>query len=125
MEVSPHHGKANCKGAGLQAQGMAELCFDSFNESAPSDLQCACTEDGRPHLCVHGVPTMYNYLLSKLEEMGQEDQARAREAAARLRLTVSGSAACPVPIMKRWEQISGKTRAHNPHQHVMSAFRAA
>jgi hypothetical protein len=25
-----------------------------------------------------------------------------------LRLTVSGSAACPTPIMQRWEQLSGK-----------------
>ena len=30
-----------------------------------------------------------------------------RKAAARLRLTVSGSAACPLPILERWEQLSG------------------
>ena len=30
-----------------------------------------------------------------------------RKAAAQLRLTVSGSAACPLPIMDRWEQLSG------------------
>ena len=50
---------------------------------------------------------MYNYLLSKLREMDGEDQEKAKKAAARLRLTVSGSAACPVPIMEEWEKISG------------------
>lgn len=55
-----------------------------------------------------GVPTMYNYLLSKFKEMSQEDKEKARKAASRLRLTVSGSAACPVPVMKQWEEISGE-----------------
>ena len=56
-----------------------------------------------------GVPTMYNYLLSAYDEMSTEEQRRAARAASRLRLTVSGSAACPVPIMDRWEQLSGAT----------------
>ena len=51
---------------------------------------------------------MYNYLLSKLKEMDSEDTDKAKKAAARLRLTVSGSAACPVPIMNQWEEISGR-----------------
>ena len=56
-----------------------------------------------------GVPTMYNYLLSAYDEMSAREQRRAARAASRLRLTVSGSAACPVPIMDRWEQLSGAT----------------
>ena len=51
---------------------------------------------------------MYNYLLSKLRDMSSEDKETAKKAAARLRLTVSGSAACPVPIMNQWEEISGR-----------------
>ncbi len=54
-----------------------------------------------------GVPTMYNHLLSHYEEMSSEDQAAAKRAAQRLRLTVSGSAACPLPIMQRWHALSG------------------
>jgi len=53
------------------------------------------------------VPTMYSYLLSAYDKMGAEEQAAARRAAARLRLTVSGSAACPLPVMQRWEELSG------------------
>ena len=54
-----------------------------------------------------GVPTMYNYLLSAYDAMSEEEKVSARDAASRLRLTVSGSAACPIPIMERWEALSG------------------
>ena len=54
-----------------------------------------------------GVPTMYSYLLSAYDAMAPEQQAAARAAAGRLRLTVSGSAACPLPVMQRWEELSG------------------
>ncbi len=33
-----------------------------------------------------------------------------RTAAKRLRLTVSGSAACPLPVMSKWEKLSGNCR---------------
>jgi len=54
-----------------------------------------------------GVPTMYSYLLSHYDNMAPEQQEAARKAAASLRLTVSGSSACPVPIMERWKELSG------------------
>ncbi|WIA33246.1 hypothetical protein OEZ86_006388 [Tetradesmus obliquus] len=55
------------------------------------------------------VPTMYSYLLSHYEShMSPEEQHAARAAAARLRLTVSGSAAAPVPLLQRWQALSGQ-----------------
>lgn len=55
------------------------------------------------------VPTMYNYLLSHYEQhMSAQEQAAAQQAAAGLRLTVSGSAAAPVPLLRRWQQLSGR-----------------
>ena len=54
-----------------------------------------------------GVPTMYSYLLNAYDAMAPEQRAAARAAAGRLRLTVSGSAACPLPVMRRWEELSG------------------
>ncbi|KAG2497238.1 hypothetical protein HYH03_004826 [Edaphochlamys debaryana] len=59
-----------------------------------------------------GVPTMYSYLLAQydaagLGPSGPERQAAMRAAAAGLRLTVSGSSACPVPIMNSWKELSG------------------
>lgn len=55
-----------------------------------------------------GVPTMYSYLLAHYASMAPHQQAAARKAAARLRLTVSGSAACPLPVMHRWHELSGQ-----------------
>ena len=54
-----------------------------------------------------GVPTMYSHLLSCYDEMSPEEQDAAKKATQRLRLTVSGSAACPLPIMQRWHALSG------------------
>eukprot|EP00983_Pelagomonas_calceolata_P015161 482654-Pelagomonas_calceolata.AAC.3 len=55
-----------------------------------------------------GVPTMYAKLLSAYDTMPPAQQEAAAKAAASLRLTVSGSSACPVPIMQRWKQLTGK-----------------
>ncbi|DBA77783.1 hypothetical protein WJX77_012246 [Trebouxia sp. C0004] len=55
-----------------------------------------------------GVPTMYSYLLAKYDQASEQDQQQARAAAKRLRLTVSGSAACPLPVMSKWEKLSGE-----------------
>eukprot|EP00884_Botryococcus_braunii_P022081 jgi/Botrbrau1/8557/Bobra.0359s0021.1 len=56
-----------------------------------------------------GVPTMYAILISVYQDMTPEEQREARRAAAALRLTISGSAACPLPIMSAWRHISGQT----------------
>ena len=50
---------------------------------------------------------MYSYLLGHYDSMPPSDQAIARRAMAALRLTVSGSSACPVPIMERWKELTG------------------
>ena len=56
-----------------------------------------------------GVPTMYSYLLQHYHDhMTAEQQQAARAAAQGLRLTVSGSAACPVVIMDKWRELSGQ-----------------
>ncbi|KAL0035031.1 hypothetical protein WJX79_007385 [Trebouxia sp. C0005] len=49
-----------------------------------------------------------NYLLAKYDQASEQDQQQARAAAKRLRLTVSGSAACPLPVMSKWEKLSGE-----------------
>jgi len=54
-----------------------------------------------------GVPTMYSFLLGAYDKMDAQEQLAAVKGIQRLRLMVSGSAACPVPIMKRWEELTG------------------
>ena len=63
-----------------------------------------------------GVPTMYSHLLSYYDDMSSEEQAAAKGATQRLRLTVSGSAACPMPIMQRWHALSGAHRFFSDSQ---------
>lgn len=57
-----------------------------------------------------GVPTMYSYLLQHWEDkLDPQQQQAAKAAAAALRLTVSGSAACPVVLLERWRALTGQT----------------
>lgn len=60
------------------------------------------------------VPTMYNYLLAAIDGLPAEQQGAARQAAAALRLAVSGSAACPLSILQvghRGSRVLGRRRA--------------
>ena len=58
-----------------------------------------------------GVPSMYAHLLATYDAFPEEKRAACREAAAALRLAVCGSAACPQPIMRAWQGLSGEVRA--------------
>ena len=50
---------------------------------------------------------MYHRLLEHYDTLDTAGQREARRAAQRLRLTVSGSSACPTPIQERWKALSG------------------
>ncbi len=54
-----------------------------------------------------GVPTVYAKLASAWAVADQATRVRRSGACARLRLMVSGSAALPVPLFSRWEELSG------------------
>jgi len=53
------------------------------------------------------VPTIYARLLAAWDAAPRETRARWTEAAARLRLMVSGSAALPVSVLERWRAATG------------------
>lgn len=53
------------------------------------------------------VPTVYAKLAAAWEAADAATRARRSEACRRLRLMVSGSAALPVPLFSRWEELSG------------------
>ena len=68
----------------------------------------------RPPITVFmGVPTMYVMLLRALAAARRrrpEEAAASAAAAASLRLAVCGSAACPEPVMREWEDATGGRR---------------
>lgn len=91
-------------------------CVDCSCKHTWTDRCCQCP-DCSSHVHVQSgdvsvlmaVPTMYSYLLSHYDQhMSEQEQAAARQAAAGLRLTVSGSAAAPVPLLRRWQELSGQ-----------------
>jgi len=53
------------------------------------------------------VPTIYVRLIAAWEAMPEAERRRMSEAAARLRLMVSGSAALPVSVLEKWREITG------------------
>ncbi len=55
------------------------------------------------------VPTIYVKLIAAWEAASAAQQQRWSEAAAKLRLMVSGSAALPVSVLDRWREITGHT----------------
>src|SRR5690606_30540968 len=55
------------------------------------------------------VPTIYSRLTTAWEDAGPEQRRAMSESCQRLRLMVSGSAALPVKILRRWNEISGHT----------------
>lgn len=83
---------------------------------APQDSRADCAaprglpllqREENPVTLFMAVPTMYSFLLHSYDRLGPEAQGVARAAAGRLRLAVSGSSACPLPVMARWEELSG------------------
>ncbi|MDX1548838.1 MAG: acyl-CoA synthetase [Rhodothermales bacterium] len=53
------------------------------------------------------VPTIYHRLIQAWEAASEEERRRRSAACRGMRLMVSGSAALPVRVLERWEQISG------------------
>ncbi|KAL6755300.1 hypothetical protein V8C86DRAFT_2678839 [Haematococcus lacustris] len=84
----------------------AGACTHMLNRFSPAAVWSRIM-DGSVSVMM-GVPTMYSLLLSAYDAMAPEQQSRAAAAASRLRLTVCGSSACPVPLMQRWKALSGQ-----------------
>ena len=53
------------------------------------------------------VPTIYVKLIAAWETASPERRRAMSEACSKLRLMVSGSAALPVPVFKKWQEITG------------------
>jgi len=55
-----------------------------------------------------GVPTMYSFLANSYNSGSEDFQSRALTGLRSLRLSICGSAACPLPLMEKWRIISGE-----------------
>ena len=84
-------------------------CVEFMPRFSPSLIWSRLQRTDPPITVFMGVPTMYHRLIQAYDAMEDSEQQKASEATKRLRLTISGSAACPVPIVERWKEISGST----------------
>jgi len=53
------------------------------------------------------VPTIYNRLITYWENANPQEQDKMYQACQKMRLMISGSAALPVSVLEKWQQISG------------------
>ena len=62
-----------------------------------------------PLTVFQAVPTIYSRLIQAYDAAAPEVQKQWREACGRFRVMISGSAALPSPVLRRWKEISGHT----------------
>jgi malonyl-CoA/methylmalonyl-CoA synthetase len=95
------HGIVNILGCALWAGGVCEF-LAPFEPNAVWNRMAA----GGLTLFM-AVPTIYARLLAAWEAADDSLRARWSDGARGLRLTVSGSAALPVPLLERWRAATG------------------
>lgn len=97
------HGIINVMSCALWSGACCE-----FLPKFDSEKVWSIIESGRLTLFM-AVPTIYYKLISYWEEVLPEQQKVLSEAASKLRLMVSGSAALPVPVLEKWKEITSQT----------------
>ncbi len=101
------HGIINVLSCAIAAGASIEL-FQKFDARQIWERFCSGRE-GRLPTVFMAVPTIYSKLIEAHAHAAPEDQKRYSEAARRLRLMVSGSAALPIPVLEKWRDLTGHT----------------
>jgi malonyl-CoA/methylmalonyl-CoA synthetase len=97
------HGIINVVGCALWSGATCEM-LPAFDADATWDALAS----GRLTVFM-AVPTIYRRLIAAYDAAAPARQRAMREAASRLRLMVSGSAALPIQTLERWREITGQT----------------
>ncbi len=96
------HGIVNVLSCGLWAGARVHL-FEKFDFETVAEGVSA----GRYSLFM-AVPTVYVRILQELDKLPAEQARRICEGFGAMRLNVSGSAACPVPLFEAWRERTGQ-----------------
>ena len=97
------HGIINVMSCALWTGACCEF-LPKFNDQEVWNI----IKSGRLSLFM-AVPTIYYKLISYWDKATSEEQKELSDAASKLRLMVSGSAALPVPVLEKWREISNQT----------------
>lgn len=86
---------------------FAGACVEFMEKFEDSKVWGRLMSNGEPITVFMAVPTIWVRLIQYFDTHLAENPRPAAEAAAKLRLAISGSAALPIPVRKRWADISG------------------
>ena len=99
------HGIINVVSCTLWAGGCVEF-LSEFSASKVFDWFLKFPNAGTVGVFM-AVPTIYFKLIAHFETLPADEQQALSDAMRTFRLMVSGSAALPVSVMKKWEKVSG------------------
>ncbi|OQR94557.1 acyl-CoA synthetase [Achlya hypogyna] len=80
---------------------------DGLVKASTTEIWHRISDAASPPSVLMAVPSIYMLLLETLDQMDASSRAKALAGVSKLRLAVSGSMACPVSILERWQAISG------------------
>ncbi len=90
--------------------GCALWCGATVHAMPKLDLAGLCAQVAAGAYTVFmAVPTVYVKLMDYLEELEPDSRKPVCEGFGRMRLNVSGSAACPARVFVRWQELTGQT----------------
>jgi malonyl-CoA/methylmalonyl-CoA synthetase len=96
------HGIINILSCGLWAGATVHL-YDKF------DIPKICQEIVADTYTVFmAVPTIYVKLIQYFDSLDANEVAKICDGFARMRLNISGSAACPVKLFNQWQNLTGQ-----------------
>jgi len=90
--------------------GAQVTMLPGFDAKSVWNYFLANLEEKNPLTVFMAVPTIYSKLIEYYEkELANMDKEYIKKIFASIRLMVSGSAALPLPVMKKWSDITGHT----------------
>lgn len=94
----------------INVLSCALWCGATVHASPKLDVAQLCEQAGSGAFSVFmAVPTVYVKLIEHIESLAAAQSKAVCRGFGRMRLNVSGSAACPVRVFERWKQLTGQT----------------
>ena len=93
----------------INVLSCALWCGATVHASPKLDVARLCDQAGSGAFSVFmAVPTVYVKLIEHIESLAAPQRKAVCRGFGRMRLNVSGSAACPVRVFERWKQLTGQ-----------------
>ncbi|MDE0129570.1 MAG: acyl-CoA synthetase [Gammaproteobacteria bacterium] len=94
----------------INVLSCALWCGATVHASPKLDVARLCEQAGSGAFSVFmAVPTVYVKLMEHIESLAAPQRRAVCRGFGRMRLNVSGSAACPVRVFERWKKLTGQT----------------